>query len=74
MRLESDPEEVRQEEEAMAWAATPMHEQPTIEFDSREVLRGLGRLGEFGAGLDSDEWSAPAEHTDDQGYLDSFTA
>lgn len=49
-RIEQDPEEVRQEEEAMARAATPTHEQPTEEFDSRELLTRLGQYGlaEFG--------------------------
>jgi hypothetical protein len=40
-RLESDPEEVAQMEDALSRAATPMHEQITEEFSSLEVLRGL---------------------------------
>lgn len=55
-RIERDPEELREIDDALARAAAPMHmtdsvapdEQPTIEFDSREVIRGLGQLGEFG--------------------------
>ena len=49
-RIEQDPEEVKQEEEAMSRAATPTNEQPTEEFDSRELLTRLGQYGlaEFG--------------------------
>jgi hypothetical protein len=41
-RVESDPEEVREIEEALSRQATPTHEQDTIEFDSLAVIRGLG--------------------------------
>jgi hypothetical protein len=41
MRLEQDPDEQRQLEEALARQATPTHEQPTEEFDAADVLKGL---------------------------------
>lgn len=50
-RIESDPEEIAEIEEALQRAAAPMHaiversEQPTEEFDSRAVIEGL-RLAE----------------------------
>lgn len=44
-RIESDPEEQREIEEAISRAATPTHEQPTEEFDSQAVIRGIHEFG-----------------------------
>lgn len=44
-RLEQDPEEQQEIEYAMRRQATPTHEQPTEEFDSRAVIRGLQEFG-----------------------------
>jgi len=50
-RLEQDPEEIRQEEDALSRAATPTHEQITEEIDTQEILLRLGQTAEFGASL-----------------------
>jgi hypothetical protein len=75
-RIESDPDEQREIDEALSRAATPTHmpkgwvhaidrfaeqEQPTEEFDSRELLTRLGQTAEFGVGFESHEWSAEQE-------------
>lgn len=49
-RLESDPDEQREIDDALGRAATPMHEQDTIEFDSREVIEGLHMVTEPDSG------------------------
>lgn len=43
MRIEQDPDETKQEENAIRRAATPMHEQVTEDFDSRELILRLGQ-------------------------------
>jgi hypothetical protein len=50
-RIESDPEEQKEIEEALSRAATPMHEQPTEEIDTQEILLRLGQTAEFGESL-----------------------
>lgn len=50
-RIESDPEEQREIEEALARAATPMHERVTEEIDTQELLLRLGQTAEFGESL-----------------------
>lgn len=45
-RVESDPEEQREIQNALSRAATPTHEQDTEEFDSREVIAALAVLGD----------------------------
>jgi len=75
-RIESDPDELREIDEAISRAAIPSHmpkgwmqavdrfaeqEQPTEEFDSRELLTRLGQTAEFGADFESHDWSAEQE-------------
>jgi len=41
-RIEQDPEEIREEEEAIARHATPSHEQITEEIDVEAIREALG--------------------------------
>ena len=43
-RIEQDPEEIQQEQDALSRHATPTHEQPTEEFNSLAYLRHLQTL------------------------------
>jgi hypothetical protein len=44
-RIEQDPEEIQQEQDALARAATPTHERVTEEIDTQELLLRLGQTG-----------------------------
>ena len=41
-RIEQDPEEIREIEEALSRHATPTHEQPPEEIDTESILMELG--------------------------------